>query len=58
VAALYIQELQVFACSVFVGKTVQFSMAIYRWSKETIEKHGGEMYDRLKAAVEASNSGV
>lgn len=28
------------------------------WSKETIEKHGGEMYDRLKAAVEASNSGV
>lgn len=28
------------------------------WSKDTIEKHGREMYDRLKAAVEASNSGV
>lgn len=28
------------------------------WSRDTIEKHGREMYDRLKAAVEASNSGV
>ena len=28
------------------------------WSKDTIEKHGREMYDRLKTAVEASDSGI
>ena len=28
------------------------------WSKDTIEKHGREMYDRLKTAIEASDSGI
>lgn len=28
------------------------------WSKDTIEKHGREMYDRLKASVEVSNCSI
>ena len=28
------------------------------WSKNTIEKHGREMYDRLKASVEVSNCSI
>ena len=30
---------QVFTCSVFVGKTVQFSMAIYRYDQKQVLKH-------------------